>query len=61
MMQILLTFIAIVIVILLMSIGVLFGRKPVQGSCGGLNNIDGLNECEICGGDTAKCKQSKPN
>jgi hypothetical protein len=40
-----------------MSVGVLFGRKPVQGSCGGLNNIGGLNECELCGGDLKKCDQ----
>lgn len=37
------------VVIVIMSVGVLFGRKPVQGSCGGMNNIDGLNECEVCG------------
>lgn len=58
MMQIVLTFIAIAAVILLMSVGVLFGRKPVQGSCGGMNNIDGSNECEICGGDTVKCRDT---
>lgn len=61
MMQLLLTFAAIASVILLMSVGVLFGRKPVQGSCGGMNTIDGLSECEICGGDTIKCEQTKPN
>ena len=45
-------------VMLLMSVGVLLGRKPVQGSCGGLNTIDGLSECEICGGDSSKCEQA---
>ncbi len=58
-MQVLLSFVAIATVILLMSVGVLFGRKPVQGSCGGMNKLDGLSECEICGGDRVKCKQTK--
>ena len=61
MMQVLLTFVAIATVILLMSVGVLFGRKPVQGSCGGMNNIEGLKECELCGGETVKCKQANSN
>lgn len=39
-----------------MSVGVLMGRKPVQGSCGGLNQIDGMGECGICGGDMSKCE-----
>ncbi|GJM14369.1 MAG: hypothetical protein DHS20C12_27720 [Pseudohongiella sp.] len=56
MMSFLITFLVIAVVIAIMSIGVLFGRKPVQGSCGGLNNIDGMNECEICGGEPQKCK-----
>jgi|MEHZ01.5.fsa_nt_MEHZ011524506.1_9 hypothetical protein len=45
----LITFLVMAVVIVIMSIGVLFGRKPVQGSCGGMNNIAGLKECEICG------------
>lgn len=49
MMSFLITFLIMAVVIVIMSVGVLFGRKPVQGSCGGMNNIDGLKECEICG------------
>lgn len=55
----LITFLVMTVVIVIMSVGVLFGRKPVQGSCGGLNNIDGMNECEICGGEPNKCEGSK--
>lgn len=51
------TFVFIALMILIMSVGVLFGRKPVQGSCGGLNKIDGMGECELCGGDRAKCDE----
>lgn len=52
------TFLFIAAIVGLMSIGVLMGRKPVQGSCGGLNNIDGMAECELCGGDRNKCEES---
>lgn len=53
------TFFLVAAVILAMSVGVLMGRKPVQGSCGGLNNIQDMGECEICGGDTSKCDEVK--
>lgn len=53
----LVTFVFIALMILIMSVGVLFGRKPVQGSCGGLNKIEGMGECELCGGDRAKCDE----
>ncbi len=57
---ILITFLVIAVVVLIMSVGVLAGRKPVQGSCGGLNNIDGMQDCEICGGDRNKCEEVAP-
>jgi len=38
-----------------MSIGVIFNRKPLSGSCGGLNPNE---ECSICGGDSKKCENS---
>jgi len=51
----LVSFFVLVLVITMMSVGVLMGRKPVQGSCGGLNKIDGMGDCEICGGDRKRC------
>ena len=57
----LITFLVMAVVIVIMAVGVLFGRKPVQGSCGGMNNIVGLKECEICGGEPAKCEGTPPN
>lgn len=40
-----------------MSIGVIFGRQPIKGSCGGLGNIAGA-ECGICGaGAGDRCKR----
>ena len=57
----LISFLVIAVVIIIMSVGVLFGRKPVQGSCGGMNNIQGMGECEICGGEPQKCKEQNSN
>jgi uncharacterized protein len=38
-----------------MAVGVMFGRKPISGSCGGMKAL-GMNvECEICGGNPAAC------
>lgn len=51
--EILLTFVLVCILMLAMSIGVLAGRKPIAGSCGGLN---GAADCEICGGDVSRCR-----
>ena len=50
------SFAIMVVVIVIMSVGVLMGRKPVQGSCGGINNLTG-GECELCGGDVNKCEE----
>ena len=33
-----------------MAVGVMFGQRPIAGSCGGLNNLDGGDgECGFCG------------
>ena len=51
-------FIAMLIVVLIMSIGVLSGKKPIAGSCGGV--AEALNEanytCPICGDDPNNCE-----
>lgn len=44
----LLSFVVIVAVIAGMSLGVMNGRQPIKGSCGGLNGAGG---CELCSGD----------
>lgn len=43
----LVTFVVMAIAVLGMAIGVIFGKSPIKGSCGGLKNIKGL-ECGIC-------------
>jgi uncharacterized protein len=48
---------AILLFILLMAVGVMAGREPLKGSCGGLNKL-GLRDgdCPVCGGNPAKCE-----
>ena len=54
--------------IAVMAVGVIFGRKPISGSCGGMAAIGMESECDVCGGDKTKCdkeskkaKRSKPS
>jgi FAD:protein FMN transferase len=44
--------------VLAMSIGALIGRKPIQGSCGGLSAMPGnaSSPCELCNNRTENCK-----
>lgn len=39
---------------LAMSVGILAGRKPIKGSCGGMSAMTGA-DCPVCGGDGSKC------
>lgn len=41
-----------------MSVGVIFGRKPITGTCGGLGAAGITGPCDICGGDTSKCEEN---
>jgi hypothetical protein len=51
------SFILLVLVVVGMSVGVMFGRKPIKGTCGGLNNEGGDSSCSLCGGSPAKCEE----
>ena len=39
------------VIIAIMSIGVIAGRAPIKGSCGGMGALGIDTACEICGGD----------
>lgn len=51
------SFILLVLVVVGMSVGVMFGRKPIKGTCGGLNNAGGDSSCSLCGGSPDKCEE----
>jgi hypothetical protein len=45
------------IVLAAMAVGVLLGRKPIRGSCGGLGNATGGSSCSVCS-NRDKCSES---
>ena len=59
MLTILLGFILLGLVIAGMAIGVIMGRRPITGSCGGIGAALGQKNytCDICGDDPAKCDE----
>ena len=54
-MEIIIGIVVLCIAIAAMSIGVIFNRRPLSGSCGGL---DPNGVCSLCGGDENKCDNS---
>jgi hypothetical protein len=43
-----------------MAIGVMFGRRPISGSCGGLGSTtgpDGKSSCSLCQNPAEACKE----
>lgn len=48
-------FVFMLIVVALMAVGVLLGRKPISGSCGGMSAIGMESACDVCGGDKTIC------
>ena len=52
-MEIILGIMILCIAISAMSIGIIFNRKPLSGSCGG---FDPNSTCTICGGNKDKCE-----
>lgn len=54
------TFGIFAIVVAGMAIGVMFGRRSISGSCGGLankTNADGETSCSLCSNPGEACKE----
>lgn len=54
----LLAFLVMCLVVAGMSVGVMMGRKPIAGSCGGIGATGLDSSCSLCGGDTLKCEEN---
>lgn len=55
---IVLAFVFMLVIVAAMAVGVVFGRKPISGSCGGMKALGMDVECEICGGNPTLCDSS---
>ncbi len=53
------TLVALLVITLGMSVGVIMGRKPIAGSCGGMSSLGMVKECDICGGDKEICEDEE--
>ncbi len=53
------TLCVLLLVVVGMSVGVLMGRGPIKGSCGGMGAVGIDSNCEICGGNAKKCEDSR--
>jgi len=51
-----LTFIILLLLVAGMAIGVMMGRKPISGSCGGMSALGMDVACDICKGDPEVCE-----
>ena len=40
-----------------MAVGVIAGRAPIKGSCGGMGALGVDTTCELCGGDPRRCDE----
>lgn len=44
-----------------MAVGVLAGRPPIKGSCGGMGALGIDASCDICGGNPQRCDEETRN
>lgn len=52
----LVTFIAFATIVAAMAVGVMAGRAPISGSCGGVGRLGIDQKCDLCGGDPQVCE-----
>jgi hypothetical protein len=52
------SFIVLALIVAAMAIGVIMGRAPIKGTCGGLNNGTADSGCSLCGGNPSKCEET---
>jgi hypothetical protein len=55
----LLSFLIMGLIMAGMAVGVMAGRAPLKGSCGGLSAVGIEGRCEICGDDPSLCEKTE--
>ncbi len=58
-MTVVLAFFFMLVIVAGMSVGVIMGRKPIAGSCGGMKALGLDTSCEVCGGDPTACENTE--
>ncbi len=59
MLELALAFVVLALIMAGMAIGVIMGKKPLKGSCGGVGAALGETDytCDLCGDDPNKCDE----
>ncbi|MGI9299284.1 MAG: (Na+)-NQR maturation NqrM [Luminiphilus sp.] len=50
------SFLVFGLIIAAMAVGVMAGRAPIKGSCGGIGALGIDQSCDLCGGDPQRCE-----
>lgn len=53
----LISFVFIGLVMAAMAVGVIAGRGPIKGSCGGMGALGIDTACDVCGGNPQLCEE----
>jgi hypothetical protein len=53
----LISFVFIGLVMAVMAVGVIAGRGPIKGSCGGMGALGIDTACDLCGGNPQLCEE----
>lgn len=56
---VILTLLLVCLVFAAMAVGVLLGRKPIQGSCGGLGAVGVEGDCGACSRPAHQCPRKR--
>lgn len=56
---VLVTFIVMLVAVAALAVGVMLGRKPIGGSCGGISAAGGDSSC-ACGREAGSCGTDAP-
>jgi len=54
-----LSFVILILIVVGMAVGVLMGRKPIAGSCGGMTALGMDVACDVCKGDPQVCEKEQ--